>query len=175
VRILLAALAPVLASAQAHSSCTFEVGARQANLYVTHCREVSPATRPPCNVANACALIISEIRRGCELLKNDAPAYCAQYAQSEAYVGKWASKPDQCQVDQSLENAPLMMARRRFDQYETHCEFASVQPERASWRVQARCSLQGDRTTLRFTLAVEGDRLTIRHVNGGATVYQRCS
>jgi hypothetical protein len=96
------------------------------------------------------------------------------FAQSEAYVGKWASKPDQCQVDQSLENAPLVMARRRFDQYETHCEFTSVRPERASWRVQARCSLQGDRTTLRFTLLVEGNRLTIRYANGGATTYQRC-
>ena len=172
--ILVAALALVLASAQAHATCTSEAGAQQANVYVAHCREVSPATRPPCNVANACALIISEIRRGCELLKNDAPAYCAQYAHSEAYVGKWASKPDQCQVDQSLENAPLIVAQRRFDQYETHCEFTSVQPERASWRVQARCSLQGDRTTLRFTLRVEGNQLTIRYANGGATTYQRC-
>jgi hypothetical protein len=59
------------------------------------------------------------------------------FAQSEPYVGKWAAKPDQCQVDQSLENAPLVVARRRFDQYETHCEFTSVRPERASWRVQA--------------------------------------
>jgi hypothetical protein len=82
VRFLLVVLAMVLAGAQAHASCTSEVGARQANLYVTHCRDVSPATRPPCNAANACALIISEIRRGCELLKNDAPAYCAQYMRS---------------------------------------------------------------------------------------------
>ena len=79
MRILLAVSTLVLACAQAHTSCTSEVGARQANVYVTQCREVSPATRPPCNAANACALIISEIKRGCEFLKNDAPAYCAQY------------------------------------------------------------------------------------------------
>jgi hypothetical protein len=79
VKILLAVSTLVLACAQAHASCTSEVGARQANVYVTQCREVSPATRPPCNAANACALIISEIKRGCEFLTNNAPAYCAQY------------------------------------------------------------------------------------------------
>src|SRR5262249_1036490 len=57
VKILLAVSTLVLACAQAHASCTSEVGARQANVYVTQCREVSPATRPPCNAANACALI----------------------------------------------------------------------------------------------------------------------
>jgi hypothetical protein len=79
LKILLAASILVLACAQAQASCQCEVGARQANLYVTQCREVSPATRPPCNAANACTLIISEIKRGCEFLKNDAPVYCAQY------------------------------------------------------------------------------------------------
>lgn len=79
MKILLAVSTLVLACAQAHASCTSEVGARQANVYVTQCREVSPATRPPCNAANACALITSEIKRGCEFLKNNAPAYCAQY------------------------------------------------------------------------------------------------
>ncbi len=35
-----------------------------------------PATRPPCNAANSCALIQEEITRDCAFLGKDAPAYC---------------------------------------------------------------------------------------------------
>jgi hypothetical protein len=69
----------LLAVSSAQASCTSEVGAAKANLYVQQCREVSPATRPPCNAANACSLIIAEIKRGCAFLKQDAPAYCRNY------------------------------------------------------------------------------------------------
>jgi len=79
VRIRLALSALLLTSAAAQASCRDEVGAAKANLYVRHCRDVSPATRPPCNVENACALILAEIRRGCAFLKNEAPAFCRDY------------------------------------------------------------------------------------------------
>ncbi len=69
----------LLAGAQAQASCRSEVGTRQANLYVKQCREVSPATHPPCNAQNSCALITGEIKRACALLGNDAPAYCGKY------------------------------------------------------------------------------------------------
>jgi hypothetical protein len=65
----------------AQTSCRAEVGQRQADIYVAQCRDVSPATHPPCNVQNPCALIIAEIKRGCALLsKAEKPAYCAKYA-----------------------------------------------------------------------------------------------
>jgi hypothetical protein len=79
MRILLALSALLLTSAAAQASCRDEVGAAKARVYVQHCRDVSPATRPPCNAENACALILVEIRRGCALLKDDAPAYCREY------------------------------------------------------------------------------------------------
>jgi hypothetical protein len=31
------------------------------------------------NAANACSLLLGEIRRGCAFLKEDAPAYCRSY------------------------------------------------------------------------------------------------
>lgn len=49
-------------------SCSAEIGANGANFLVTQCRAVSPATRPPCNAANSCAMIRNEIARGCALL-----------------------------------------------------------------------------------------------------------
>lgn len=60
-------------------SCRQEVGADEAQMYVDQCLEVSPATRPPCNAENPCQLIWDEISRGCAMLGNDAPAYCADY------------------------------------------------------------------------------------------------
>ena len=80
---ILAVSALLLSAAAAHASCTSEVGAARANQYVEQCRDVSPATRPPCNAANACSLIIAEIRRGCAFLKEDAPAYCRGYTGSD--------------------------------------------------------------------------------------------
>ena len=63
----------------AQMSCAASVGAQQAAIYVKQCIDVSPATHPPCNASNACALIISEIRRSCAMIGSHAPAFCAAY------------------------------------------------------------------------------------------------
>ncbi len=60
-------------------SCRDEVGAKKAEQYVAQCQQVSPATHPPCNVANTCALMIDEIKRSCGILGKDAPVFCAGY------------------------------------------------------------------------------------------------
>jgi hypothetical protein len=57
-------------------SCNQSIGSAKAHRLVEQCLMVSPATHPPCNAANACALIQDEIRRGCALLAKDAPAFC---------------------------------------------------------------------------------------------------
>lgn len=67
-------------TASADVSCRSTAGRQKAEEYVRQCIEVSPSTHPPCNDANACELIIDEIRRACALIEKDAPAYCAQYA-----------------------------------------------------------------------------------------------
>jgi hypothetical protein len=48
-------------------SCAEEIGATAAAQRVAICRDVSPATHPPCNAANSCALIEDEIARSCAL------------------------------------------------------------------------------------------------------------
>jgi len=60
-------------------SCNATAGPQRAQELVRQCRDVSPATHPPCNGENACDLIISEIRRGCGMLTSDIPGYCRQY------------------------------------------------------------------------------------------------
>ena len=69
--------APVAARAE---SCRASVGDQQSARLVERCIAVSPATHPPCNAANDCALIESEIVRSCRMFKDgDAPAFCRDY------------------------------------------------------------------------------------------------
>lgn len=63
----------------ADGSCRSAVGAAKAKTMVQQCLEVSPATHPPCNADNACSLISDEIRRGCAMIGNGAPAFCGEY------------------------------------------------------------------------------------------------
>lgn len=65
---------------QQTASCSDERGGAAAAALVQQCIQVSPATHPPCNAANACAMIESEIRRGCGLLVGRKPAFCATVA-----------------------------------------------------------------------------------------------
>jgi hypothetical protein len=66
----LSTLAPALPAAPI--SCSADIGERAAASLVEQCRAVSPATRPPCNAANSCAMIRNEIARGCAILGEDA-------------------------------------------------------------------------------------------------------
>ena len=54
-------------------SCRDEIGAEAAARRVRVCRNVSPATHPPCNVANSCKMIDDEITRSCALFADDGP------------------------------------------------------------------------------------------------------
>jgi len=58
------------------ASCRATAGTDQAKRYVAMCLKVSPATHPPCNADNPCALIIDEIKRGCAMLDKDVPSFC---------------------------------------------------------------------------------------------------
>lgn len=48
-------------------SCLSEAGKAAADRLVARCIQVSPATRPPCNVANPCEMIQGEIDRSCAM------------------------------------------------------------------------------------------------------------
>jgi hypothetical protein len=96
MRFLLAAFLFVSlgASAEDTKSCRETAGEKLSKQYVSQCLEVSPATHPPCNAANSCDLITSEIARGCQMIHQSLvddpkvghgkdglkePKYCAGY------------------------------------------------------------------------------------------------
>lgn len=63
----------------APASCVDDIGPAAAQRLVQRCIAVSPATRPPCNVANPCAMTQGEIDRSCEMYApgEARPAECA--------------------------------------------------------------------------------------------------
>ncbi|MDY0959994.1 hypothetical protein SOM26_14965 [Sphingomonas sp. CFBP8993] len=58
--------------ADAVLSCAAERGQAAAQRLVKICTSVSPATHPPCNAVNNCAIIEDEIARSCALIGDDA-------------------------------------------------------------------------------------------------------
>jgi hypothetical protein len=60
-------------------SCLAEIGEARSKRLVERCIQVSPATRPPCNSANPCAMIQGEIDRSCAMYGPDEvkPKECA--------------------------------------------------------------------------------------------------
>lgn len=60
------------------TDCRSEIGEAASARLVQRCIAVSPATRPPCNALNPCALIQSEIDRSCAMITDgDTPGACA--------------------------------------------------------------------------------------------------
>ena len=57
-------------------SCSSEIGASAASKLVQQCLQVSPATHPPCEAENSCAMIESEIKRGCDYIGKGQPGFC---------------------------------------------------------------------------------------------------
>lgn len=54
-------------------ACRDEIGPAAAKRLAAQCRDASPATHPPCNVVNPCAMMREEIRRSCELFEKSSP------------------------------------------------------------------------------------------------------
>ncbi|MNQ66162.1 hypothetical protein D3C85_806450 [compost metagenome] len=71
--------APAVTPAGEPGSCLAEIGEARSKRLVERCIQVSPATRPPCNSANPCAMIQGEIDRSCAMYGPDEvkPKECA--------------------------------------------------------------------------------------------------
>lgn len=87
-------------------------------------------------------------------------APCSRAA-APAYVGKWGADAAQCQKGQDAKGAPIVFTAEGFDQNEAHCTFTSVTPSTKGWKVEASCVVEGDVQADAFTLAPDGDVLTI--------------
>lgn len=80
----LAALSATAAPPDAASiiPCVEAVGAERSKQLADECLAVSTSAHPPCNVQNSCILILDEIKRGCSVERQGAPAFCAEYSRT---------------------------------------------------------------------------------------------
>ena len=79
-------------------------------------------------------------------------------AQPLPFEGKWAMKAELCQTRDS-QPPPVHLTARRLDSPFMTCEFNSVLPGGASFRVEAECTAGKDRGHEFFTFAKLGDLL----------------
>jgi hypothetical protein len=91
------------------------------------------------------------------LLAATRPAGAADDA---PYVGVWSLELRNCGAGQGSEDAPMLVAKDRYDQHETHCTFKSVEANDADYKTSADCTVEGDTQTADITLTVSGDTLT---------------
>ncbi|MGE3229476.1 MAG: hypothetical protein AB7J30_08565 [Hyphomicrobium sp.] len=97
--------------------------------------------------ASACVLTIVSARAG---------------DSDPAYAGTWAADLAQCKVGQERQEAPLVLTRDGYDQFETHCTFKSVDGGAdGTWKVGSECTIEGSNEPYHFTLTVSGDTLTV--------------
>ncbi|MEQ1578367.1 MAG: hypothetical protein ABL894_12015 [Hyphomicrobium sp.] len=105
---------------------------------------------------------------------SDAAAPEAPAAAPEpAYVGTWADDPAQCGNAQDNEDAPMTVAKDRFDQHEAHCEFKSVSGNGNEWKVTSECSVEGDKQIYEFGMSLADGKLSMLD-DAGTHVYARC-
>ena len=88
---------PVQTAQTSLLTCEAQIGAAAAKKLVDTCIAVSPATHPPCNAANSCALIRSEIARSCALSGDDE------------------TPMPQCRVDPKSVGAAVAVIQRYYD------------------------------------------------------------
>ncbi len=87
-------------------------------------------------------------------------------ADDPAYVGTWASDLAQCKVPQERQEAPLVLSKDGYDQYETHCRFKSAEGTDGDWKIKSDCTVEGSAEPYDFTLTVSGDTLTVTDETG---------
>ena len=95
------------------------------------------------------------------------------HADDPPFIGKWSLDPTYCSTGQESENAPLVIAKDRYDQHESHCTFKSVEAKNSDWKIASECTVEGSAMPYDFTLTVSGNTLTITD-SGGARDFLRC-
>jgi DNA-binding helix-hairpin-helix protein with protein kinase domain len=88
------------------------------------------------------------------------------------YVGEWTPEVGACQGESGA--PPLRITRERADAGGSYCLFSSIRPGSSnSWRVAARCFVQGETWSTTIHLSVQNNRLRWSSTRGSADYY-RC-
>jgi len=180
-----------LSALKAPLSCTAEIGDAAAKRRADLCRNVSPATHPPCNVANSCAMIDDEIARSCALfegkgepMKGCTPAPMSGRAAAavvERYYAALNARDYDTAWTQWGADGPPGQKREAFRKgfartRSTRVAIGKLEPsEGAAGSIYQTVPVVVDATLADGTRQRFGGSYTLRRVNGvdGATADQR--
>ena len=93
-------------------------------------------------------------------------------AEDAPYVGTWALDIATCKTPQDSQDAPLVIAKDRYDQHEVHCSFKSVTPKDSDYKISGNCMVEGNPQAYDFTLTVSRRHAHL-HRRGRRTASRR--
>ncbi len=93
-----------------------------------------------------------------------------------SFAGAWAGDKKKCRVSQEVEDAPILLTPKGYDQYETHCTFKTLMKKGRTYTADASCSIQGDIQPAQFVMFVArgGKSMTLSNDGGPGRRLQRC-
>ena len=77
------------------------------------------------------------------------------------FVGKWAASAAACSEAESTDKAPVVLSKRHYNQYETHCQLSAVRNAGPIWTANAECTVQGDKQRHSLLMTVTGDAMDL--------------
>jgi hypothetical protein len=99
----------------------------------------------------------------------------AASAKAPAYVGKWASKVSRCKLPEDTLDAPVVMTKRAYNQFETHCDFLSVKRLGGAWHAPVSCQVEGSIEKDKLTIWASSKALSLKWgIAKGRLNYVRC-
>lgn len=122
---------------------------------------------------HACCLAVKAITAALFAAAACTSISLTAFAGTPPYVGTWANDAASCKVPQDQQGAPMIVTAKGYDQHEAHCTFGSITRTRRVWKVDAQCSVEGDKQKDSFTLQVNGNKLVMAH-GANARTYVRC-
>ena len=158
-------------STGADLSCAGQIGQRLATLVAEQCRQVSPATHPPCNAANSCATIIDELEQACMLVSSESPRrkFCATKERAGSFEGYLFGV-------RGIDSPALMVMTDKGDRIIAYCLEqcdALLGPPDFKDAVALRKGLVGKRVAVEVAFERNGDPLMNGEKEGRIAVIKR--
>jgi hypothetical protein len=96
-------------------------------------------------------------------------------AAEPTFAGAWSADVKNCRVPQEMENAPMLISPKGYDQPEVHCTFLNLVKSGRTYQAATRCSVQGDSQTGTIRIVMANRTVMNMSLDGGAAIkMHRC-
>jgi len=89
------------------------------------------------------------------------------------FAGAWSADVKNCRVPQEMENAPMLISPKGYDQHEAHCTFLNLVKSGRNYQAATKCSVQGDSQTGTITMVMQDRNTMSLSLDGGPLAKMR--